>query len=923
MADNDLILKIIAQDQYSAEMKSAREAVDKMTEAEKKNAVEASALAKAELERAKAEEKAATATRSGTEKLQDFGKGAADVGDKLSIGVTLPIVAAGTAVIKFASDLNETQSKVGVLFGDMADDVKQWSDTSATALGISKKAALDGASTFAIFGKSAGLAGTDLTEFSKQNVQLASDMASFFNTSPEEAIMAIGAAFRGESEPIRRYGVLLNEASLKDEALRQGLIKTTSEALTPQQKVLASQALIMQQTTAAQGDFARTSDQLANSTRIAKAQLEDAAAALGTKLLPLVNKGVNFINGLLEAFQQLSPEMQDAIIAFAGIAAAMGPVLSIGGRMIGVLTTIGPKAIDAAKGLGAIGALEMGVLIAGLIAIAKYLGEVDVAAKATTDDLLKMANSGDIFQQAAASTEILTHGQDRLKVALDGVNEKLKAGADGYADYRTSIEATAQAAGYLIDAQGNLILARSGELVQANYALTESEYNLIKAQKGAASYVDASDRALRRQAGSTSRAIPLTKEQTSGMLALAEANRIAAADTEANVEKMDRLQALMAGPLKSETESYTQQQDDLKTRAAEISAELDKLNASQGRAVTTQKENTLSAAELNLATQQLSKAQGDLSAATDPLKQAELAVKIEDLQGKIGGASSAVTSYIDNSKKIGELQGEYDSINKAIEANAVKHEEATKRILFGFAQQQLSADGLSRVEAEALNQLAKDFGLIDEKTATAFDKTLKATSQLAEDQSIKNFLANMKGVYEEVDGVVNADILKINEQQKALEAMGKTAAGNVTYDLNSLESKGITPATIAAAEHEQAVIRVKEAWIKVPTSWKTVYTIETKGEIPGGGTSTQTTPIPTRALGGPVSQGLYYLHDNEFVLSEAMRRGTQAIPSSALMGGVTNQRTVNHVNNFYDTLSTAMWLEQQRQEELSAIAAVM
>ena len=73
---------------------------------------------------------------------------------------------------------------------------------------------------------------------------------------------------RGEAEPLRQYGVLLDDASLRQAALELGIISTTKNALTPQQKVLAAQALIYQQTGTAQGDFARTSDGLANKTRI-------------------------------------------------------------------------------------------------------------------------------------------------------------------------------------------------------------------------------------------------------------------------------------------------------------------------------------------------------------------------------------------------------------------------------------------------------------------------------------------------------------------------------------------------------------------------------------------------------------------------------------------------------------------------------
>ena len=83
--------------------------------------------------------------------------------------------------------------------------------------------ALDAAATFATFGGAAGLAGDDLVNFSTGFVGLASDMASFNNTTPEQAIQAIGAALRGEAEPMRQYGVLLDDATLRQKALELGL----------------------------------------------------------------------------------------------------------------------------------------------------------------------------------------------------------------------------------------------------------------------------------------------------------------------------------------------------------------------------------------------------------------------------------------------------------------------------------------------------------------------------------------------------------------------------------------------------------------------------------------------------------------------------------------------------------------------------
>jgi hypothetical protein len=221
-------------------------------------------------------------------KIGDFSKKAALAFAAAAAAAGAMAVKIGVDAVKAASDLGETISKVNVLFGDTAKDIERFAEGAAKSLGQTKQQALDAAATFATFGRSAGLSGKDLATFSTDFVKLASDLASFNNTSPEQAINAIGSALRGEAEPLRQYGVLLDDASLKQAALELGIISTTKNALTPQQKVLAAQALIYKQTSAAQGDFERTSDGLANKTRILTAQLENAKVTIGEALLPIV-----------------------------------------------------------------------------------------------------------------------------------------------------------------------------------------------------------------------------------------------------------------------------------------------------------------------------------------------------------------------------------------------------------------------------------------------------------------------------------------------------------------------------------------------------------------------------------------------------------------------------------------------------------
>jgi hypothetical protein len=226
--------------------------------------------------------------------MEKFGKKAAAAFKLAAAAAAAMAVKIGVDAVKAASDLAEEVSKSQVIFGDGADEIETFASKASKAFGQTKQQAIQASSTFAIFGKAAGLAGKDLVNFSTDFTGLASDLASFNNTSPEDAIQAIGAALRGEAEPLRRYGVLLNDATLKQAALELGIYDGNG-ALTAQQKVLAAQKVIYEQTTDAQGDFARTSDGLANKQRILAAEFENIKAKIGEVLLPMVLKFVTFI----------------------------------------------------------------------------------------------------------------------------------------------------------------------------------------------------------------------------------------------------------------------------------------------------------------------------------------------------------------------------------------------------------------------------------------------------------------------------------------------------------------------------------------------------------------------------------------------------------------------------------------------------
>jgi len=336
-------------------------------------------------------------------------KSAADMGDRVRIGAGVALAAMGAFAVKSiasASDLNETVSKTRVLFGQSAGAIESWASTASTSIGQSKKQAMDAAASFAVFGKSAGLSGDALVEFSKQNVQLASDMASFFNTSPEDAINAIGSAFRGEAEPIRAYGILLDDATLRQSALEMGLISTTKNALTPQQKVLAAQAVIMKQTTDAQGDFARTSDGLANSQRSLAAQFEDTQAQLGQALLPVALKATSTMGAMLKTLNGLPEPLK--LTGAAAVAAVAGFIL-LAPRIVSTVDAFKALRETSPRAAGAIGGLGK--------AMAAYAAIALVASTRTREVNGGSGDLAGLLSQIASSGK----GMDQLGFTIQGI----------------------------------------------------------------------------------------------------------------------------------------------------------------------------------------------------------------------------------------------------------------------------------------------------------------------------------------------------------------------------------------------------------------------------------------------------------------------------------------------------------------------
>lgn len=354
--------------------------------------------------------------------FKTFGKTA--VGVAGSIGAAFAALRIASFVkdaISTGSDLAETTSKVERIFGDASKAVEQFALTADTGLGQSQQAALDAAATFALFGKGAGLTGDALAGFSTGLVTLAGDLASFSNTSPAEAAEALGAALRGESEPLRAFGVLLDANVIAAAALSHGIVKSKVDVnelgkasfaatdaqraydaavaksgrssedaakaglnlrvaqqnlaaafkgsvpdLTKQQTVLATQAAILDQTKDAQGDFARTSTGLANQQRILNAEWDNAKASLGTTLLPLAVQFAHVLTGMAAGLKENQAWLVPLVVTLGSLATVIYLITSAA-KAWTVVQWLLNIALDA-NPIGLV-IIAIGLLVAGIALI--------------------------------------------------------------------------------------------------------------------------------------------------------------------------------------------------------------------------------------------------------------------------------------------------------------------------------------------------------------------------------------------------------------------------------------------------------------------------------------------------------------------------------------------------------------------------
>lgn len=291
--------------------------------------------------------------------VEQSGKSASDT---LKTVITVgAFTVAAKEVIGAASDLQQAVGGTTAVFGESQAAVAEWAKGADEAAGLSERAARQLTSQIGGLLKGFGFAKDEAAATSIELAQIGADLAATFGGTTQEAVEALAAALRGETDPLERFGISLNQAAINAKAMELGLADSATE-VTGNAKAQAALALITERSADAQGQFGREADTAAGQLERSKAKIENTAASIGSDLLPVVAQAAELVGFLTEGFAALPQPVQTAALALGAIA-IVGPkvgehlssLASLSRSARDSLDTLALKAMYARDGLAGAG----------------------------------------------------------------------------------------------------------------------------------------------------------------------------------------------------------------------------------------------------------------------------------------------------------------------------------------------------------------------------------------------------------------------------------------------------------------------------------------------------------------------------------------------------------------------------------------
>lgn len=289
------------------------------------------------------------------------------------------ITAMNVKLVKMAAVAQESENLFEVSMGGMADATRKWSEELSKELGLNQFEIRRTTGVLNVMLKSMGISEKAAYEMSTSLVKLSQDMASFYDLAPDEVFRKIQSGIVGMPRPLQDLGIVINETTIKQFALTNGLIQQ-GEQMTTQQKILARYGAIIEATQSSQGDLRRTLYSLTNQMRIFGGQSQEVSIVLGTTLIPITTNLYIHMNKFLDVIKKFTyafPRTTQVVIMFT---AALGALSVVAGAVLLILPGLARAATAAGTTMAAVAggiALKMGILSATIVGVVMAIQHFD------------------------------------------------------------------------------------------------------------------------------------------------------------------------------------------------------------------------------------------------------------------------------------------------------------------------------------------------------------------------------------------------------------------------------------------------------------------------------------------------------------------------------------------------------------------
>ena len=412
---------------YRDKLEKARNAQGNNTKAVQ-NATASLEIAEAKLGQTKAQldkvtqelEKQKTTLGKTSKEWKELSEKTTNVGKNMTMKLTAPILAAGVASFKLGADFEQAMGKMEVVFEENSRSIEKWSQNSLKDFGLAKSTAITMVSDFGALFKGMGISMKNTEEWSKTLTERTMDLANFYDTTVDETTRALNSIVTGQTEPLRRFGINMTQATLQEYAYSKGIRKKISD-MTEAEKVQLRYNFVIERTNIAVGTTARESGTATGQLNKFKESVKELGTSFSEEILPLITPVIKFLNNIIEKFAGLSDETKKFIVITAGIVAMIGPILIFLGSIFkaisninegmkvakGALKTVGgagklfSKALDTTKFFGF---LKWALIIAGVAAaIAAVIHQLNILLGKGQEANAALNNLGDISKNISGT----------------------------------------------------------------------------------------------------------------------------------------------------------------------------------------------------------------------------------------------------------------------------------------------------------------------------------------------------------------------------------------------------------------------------------------------------------------------------------------------------------------------------------------